>query len=422
MRAGQILKYEPALFLMLFAFFPPDYLMRFMWINYMVTFLRIFTAIFVLIAYIEEATVYFRKKYNIMLSVLFIELLLASIIKDRTTLYNWFMSTVVTLSACFFVEILLKKNAAKGLRCMYLYFAICVLINTATIFVYPEGMYANNNGIWVCWFLGEDNGAYIYYIIATMMAMLYHYCVYGKTTIVEILVMFSSFVFVFNNDIATGIACQMIWLFLFLGLRFKLFKRILKARYILYVTIGGFVFLVISRNVIMESMAEILGRNVTLTGRTIVWDRVLSGLSKNLLLGYGMISGEQFNDIFIRSSILNGILNAHNMILMLAVWGGVFAVGIFILLVFEACREAVCSKRTVFYRIVVMHIIILSIRFLVEAGSIMPYLVVFSMLAYASEFNKNNVLQSLPKNKRIKLTLNGGVTMPTRTKKGEIKV
>lgn len=384
--------------LMLLTLFPPEYLMQFSFFAYAVDALTICTVSIVFLTYFQDLNLHRRKRFNLFVVVLFVELFFATLFSEFNNFFNWFKSAILCFTCCFFAEEI-SLRPYKGIQCMYYYFSICVIINTATIFIFPNALYANNNGFYNCWFLGEDNGAYIYYLIATMFAMMYHYCVNEKTFVLEMIVIICSFLFVFHNDIATGIFCQIIWLLLFLAFHFKLLKRFFKARYILYIAMGGLIFLVLTRDLILEPITRALGRSTTLTGRTLLWDIVLNGLSDNLLFGYGMINGEEFDQIFLNS----GITNAHNWVLMLAVWGGVIAVVIFVLLVIEACRESSQNMGTTYYGIIVMHLVVITIRFLVEGGSISSYLFVFSLLDYSTEYYSNLHMALASVRKRIRL-------------------
>lgn len=356
-----------------------------------------------------------KKPFIFFFLLIWAELFLATIISAEASLYTYAINLMNVFTASFFVAELAVHSPYNGLKSLYVYFSLCVLINTATVFLFPGAMYANNRGLWVCWFLGEDNGAYVYYIMASAIAMLYCYYITQRTTLLSLLVWACSFIFVFHNDIATGIVCQVIWLLLVLGYRFKWFSKLLNARYALYITAGGFVFLVVTRSIIFEPIFALLNRRITLSGRTDLWDKVLAGLAQRPILGFGMCSGEQFDSFFLKS----GLLNAHNWLLMLAFYGGAVAVFLFGILFFVSCWEAQACRDTKYYRCIVIGLIVLSVRFLVEAGGITNYFMFLTLLAYSKEFVQNATRLPAPKSVKIRF---GSVPYQKNVVKGDIKL
>lgn len=378
----RILNSKWILLLLLLAFFPPEYLKQNTLISLFLDALRLSGFLLVSVLYLIDIRRHIKKHFNILLLVLWIELLFSTMLSHESHLLTYLIMAINTLGTCFLVEEIAIRSSYVGLKSMHLYFSACVLINTATVFLYPNAMYANNRNLWVCWFLGEDNGGYIYYIVASTVAMIYTQYISKRITVLSGLVWASSFIFVFYRDIATGKACQIIWAVLVLGYRFGWFRKLLKARYILYAIVGGFVAVVLLREFIFEPIVTILGRNITLTGRTLIWDHTLERIKGKPLLGFGMYSGEEFD----RAVMNKGLLNAHNWLLMLMFYGGIISVVLFTLAVICACRDAKPERNSSFYRCMVIGLIVLAVRFLVEAGQFQIMFVMLAILAHSKEF------------------------------------
>ena len=379
----QILNSKLIIILLLFAFFPPAYLGRIAVINLALDALKLAGFIMIFALFMVDIKKHLKKPFNILLIVLLAELLLSTLISKYASLYYYISTVVPILGICFLTGEIALHNPYTGLKSMYIYFSACVLINTATIFLFPNAMYANNRGIWVCWFLGEDNSGYIYYIVASTVAMIYTQCISKKATVLSFLVRGASFVFTFYRDIGTGKACQIIWAVLVLGYQFEWIRRFLKARYVLYVIAGGFVALVLLRSSIIAPIASALGRNVTITGRTLLWDRALIRIKEKPLLGFGLCTGEKYNEL-----MNTMVLSAHNWLLMLMFYGGIVAVVLFSLTVICACRDAKPARSSLFYRCMVIGLIVLAVRFLVEAGAMHIMFMMLAMIAYSNEFTQ----------------------------------
>lgn len=380
----QILNSKLIIILLLFAFFPPAYLGRIAVINLALDALKLAGFIMIFALFMVDIKKHLKKPFNILLIVLLAELLLSTLFSKYASLHYYISTVVPILDICFLTGEIALHNPYIGLKSMYIYFSACVLINTATIFLFPNAMYANNRGIWVCWFLGEDNGGYIYYIVASTVAMIYTQCISKKATVLSFLVWGSSFVFAFYRDIGTGKACQIIWAVLVLGYQFEWIRRFLKARYVLYVIAGGFVALVLLRSSIIAPIASALGKDITITGRTLIWDKTLLRISEKPLLGWGLCDGVVFDRLVMN----RGLLNAHNWLLMLTFYGGIIAAALFVLAVISACRYEKNDRNSLFYRCMVIGLIVLAVRFLVEAGSMPVMFMMLAMIAYSNEFTQ----------------------------------
>lgn len=386
MSLKRILNSRCAILTLLFVFFTPEYLIRNAIVNLVSDALRVVGFLLLCVMFFSDIRGHIKKRYNIFLIALWIELLISTLhsASNGASFYTYASNVTTTLGMCFLVAEIAMHNPHVGLESVYIYFSAIVLINTATVFIYPNAMYANNGGRWVCWFLGEDNGGYAYYIIASTVGLIYTQYISKKNTVFSWMVWISAFIFVFYRDIATGIVCQVIWAALILEYQFRWFRKLLKARYVFYAIFGSFVVVVMLRRFILEPIVSALGRSITLTGRTFIWDRVFERIQSNLLLGFGVRDGVAFD-----SMIMNrGLYNAHNWLLMLMFYGGIISIVLFSISVICACQDASRSRGNLFYCSVVIGLIVFSVRFLVEAGSMPLMFVTLSLLAYSNEYTQ----------------------------------
>ena len=397
MSIKKILNTKWLIMILLLGIFPPAYFNQIKLLDYCLEGLKAIVWFFVLMLYFASIKFHMKKVFNILLYVLVIELLFTTLKSKDASIYLWITQIVNVIIICFFVEEMMTYAPYNGLKCIYAYFSLITLINTITIFIFPNAMYPNVGGVWVCWFLGEDNNAYFYYILVSTLAMLYCHYVSKRITFLALMDWLSAFIFVFHNDIATGIVCQLIWLILVVAYQFKWLRKLLKAQYALYIMLVGFVALVISRNLILAPVVEALGRDITLSGRTIVWDRTIELILKKPIFGYGVCNGDVYAEMIGRS----GTTMAHDWILNLGFAGGVVAVAIHILQVFFACREAWTYRSTPYYHCLVIGFIIIYIRAVTE-GSFWPAYFMFpAMLCYSKEFLNGITLNPAPKKRLL---------------------
>lgn len=372
-------------FLLLFSLFPPRYFEENAIINLVLAAMKFFAALIVLLVYIKKIKLHLRKKYNILLVCIWLELLVSTFISVNigASVYQCCIAMLQVITTCFLVEELMTYAPIYGIKCMYIYFSLCVLVNTATVFIFPNAMYADQGG-WRCWILGDDNTGYAYYIVASTIASLYVDYIAKRITFISICVWVSAFIYVFQRGIGTGIMCQLIWLFLFLGSRFKCFRKILNAHYALYITIGFFLLIVLSRKFILEPIVTALGKTVTLSGRTIIWDTVLKSVRDKICLGYGFFVREGFNKLL---SLRGG--GTHNYFLNLLFQGGIVGVSLFSMLIFYACRTKKELLGTNYYKCLTIGLLVLAVRFLVENGRNEFFYMVLAMISYTPEFIEN---------------------------------
>lgn len=370
--------------LTLFALFPPDFLLKFAVFNVAQNIIKIGVFLTVLAIYISDISVHMKEKYNYFLLLFWAGIVFSSIIGNVSSIYESIGTITTTLIVCLFVEEVILYAPYKGLRYMYWYFSWLVIINTILVFVFPNALYPTEFGLNICWLLGDDNTAYTCYMFASTLCMVYSRCIVKKTTILSVMVWILSFVYVFQRDIATGVFCQIIWGIIFLIYHVGGIKKLIRANYAVYIIIGGLFLLVITRRIILEPIVAMLGRSVTLTGRTIVWDSVLKMIEQKPVLGYGIIDQKQFNSL-LNIPIL-GIHSAHNLLLELLVWGGIVAAVFFLLMVYFACRKGKSYRSTDYYRCLSIGIIVFCIRFLVEDGNSNLLYACLTLLAYTEEF------------------------------------
>lgn len=384
--------------LLLVSLFPPEYILQDPTMNVCMRILKVLSRFVILLMYFSNYKTHFKKKYNIILIALWLELLVPTFFFAGTSLHSWFENTMKVFCACFLIEELMLNTPRKGLWCLYTFFSFCVLSNTISVFLFPDGLYYNEvQRVPWCWILGGDNAAYTYYIIASTVAMLYSHYIKRRTTFICLLVWVSAFAFVFNRQIATGIVCQILWLLLFLGFRFKWFRKLLNARYALYLAVGSFIFVVIGRKFILAPIVTALGRDITLTGRTIIWDTVLKVVSQSPILGYGVHDGGQFDRMFSLQ-----VLGTHNYLLNLLFWGGAIAVILFVLMLYFSCKNGIKQRESWGVKCLTVGLIVCTTRFLTENGYVEFYYMLLTLMAYCKELERSSVEDYVPRKWKIR--------------------
>lgn len=99
----------------------------------------------------------------------------------------------------------------------------------------------------------------------------------------------------------------------------------------------------------LEDVMELLGRNLTLTGRTAVWFAVMTFIARRPFLGYGYSAfwqGMSGDSGYISLALHWDVPHAHNGLLELGLDTGLIGISLFLLSFVAACRQALRFYRS----------------------------------------------------------------------------
>lgn len=380
MSIKSILNKKWIIIIFLLAIFTPAYFDQNVAVKTILNGLKLIVLIVVFLLHFINIKTHSKKPYNIILIILWTELFISTLISPDVSIYVYTTQAIDTLIPCFLIGALAIHSPVNGIKALYYYFSTCVLINTITFILFPGALYADIGG-WRCWILGDDNASYSYYVMASTFAMIYCSCVKKRTTFVSVLVWISGFIFSFGREMGNGIICQIIWLVLFMLYHFRGMKKLLKARYIFYATVIGFLGVVVFRNFIIGSVATALGKDITLSGRTQLWDKVIKAVMSRPVLGYGVCDGETFNGV-----VSTNAGGPHDYILQIMFWGGIIALAILPFMLITSVKASAKARNTDFYKCVVLGLIVMSIKLMVDCAYSDHFYMLLTLLAYSPEF------------------------------------
>ena len=216
----------------------------------------------------------------------------------------------------------LRHYSKNVISSFYLVFYILTVINFYTIVRYPNGWYAgelfSNN-----WFFGYDNIHIVMYFPALMFMWLNTKMNNKKMGAKEyILIAIISYCVYFCFSANSVVAFTVFLIYLGFYKYINRSKR-LNVKSYTYIFIAIFVGIVLLRlqNLFSWLIVDILGKNLTFTGRTKIWDEVIKYIKLNWITGYGQ------EDTAIIGSKLGhrAFTHAHNTILDVLYKGGVLS-------------------------------------------------------------------------------------------------
>lgn len=252
-----------------------------------------------------------------------------------------FISDLYTWIPILTIVLVVATASANHLR--ELLTAVCVVstalcvINLLSMIVYPDGMYETPTMFKRdCFFWGHRNGGYTISIPAIISSLcidsLRGRRISGRSV--------SIFVLALAMSVAKFSATSFLAIFL-LGIcvaaaQIRALRKWINGFTFLGAYIVLFLGIVVFRlQLLFEPIFQMLGRNASFTGRTVIWDYVISMISdpSHIVLGYG----QQFTSFFQPTG--QAIGSAHNTILHIVLLGGLIALAVFsAICIFASCR------------------------------------------------------------------------------------
>lgn len=176
-------------------------------------------------------------------------------------------------------------------------FILLLFVDTFTGTVQIAGIRIfENNAIT---FLGLDN--YAAFIIIPMLSIIFFtsYICVGRIRRIDIMIYFLSFTMkLLTNSLSALLALIIFGLTIFLGLHWEKIREQITPRKIMILIIILLIMIVgFGIQNFFEPLFTKLGRDVTLSYRTVIWDKLLRSIPESLLIGYGKTSGDEFKTI-----------------------------------------------------------------------------------------------------------------------------
>lgn len=214
------------------------------------------------------------------------------------------------------------------LRVVYVVLGILVVANFITIIAYPNGMYVTGvtNLAYENWLLGFKNKHIVFYLplmLATFALIETEGVTWDKVAVL------CSIVF---SSLLTGSSTTIVCMALLVVLSFIPFFR---ERYHLfnartYLVVGLILFLLVVLLRAQEGISavvELLGKDMTFSNRTFLWDTALHQIASSPLTGHGYLSLDLRHLIYVSQSVMS----AHDQLLEYAVVGGYVLVALYLM-------------------------------------------------------------------------------------------
>lgn len=230
----------------------------------------------------------------------------------------------VILGISMIVSYFARKNPGEFLKALMANFEWLIYVHLFTQIVVPEGLYQIRRH--PVYFLGLDNGAIIYILPALTIAYLYYLCIGKKLR--PLLLASACVASTIIGWCATSVVGLITAGILILLINGRKLRKWIKLIHIWIVAIIIDILITIFR--IMDTfpplkrfIVDFLGKNTTLTGRTMVWDDAIMYWRRSPVIGNG------FNTIIYHGQ--NAFNHAHNAYFQYLMISGVIGLALFVL-------------------------------------------------------------------------------------------
>ena len=326
-------------FLMIFPYIEPTYLST----TAIEPFLSILRNIFFVFSTLLVANYLVRKKnkYDIYflcaIYAYFLLLLISTLLSPSGNILQWYYQTIVDVSICNIMFLWIKNNYRTCISYLLTYLELLLIVNLATIILFPNGMYFN--GVYSQWFLGYDNTHIRWMIPALTLSLIWsfiqasngkwkanHLGVHSRTLFLWGICLCQIVISASATSIVAFVSFTGLLLFLSKDQKIIINRKrnIYTMKFSFLIAVIGTVTVALMANFLLpnllESIQSFFNKNIEVN-RMIVWRNAIMHILQNPILGVG-IELQSVTGMKLMGSTLQGT-SAHNYILNVLYQSGI---------------------------------------------------------------------------------------------------
>src|SRR5699024_8702755 len=340
-----------------------------------------------------------NKRFNVIIFVIIIYFLWRS-------LTSYFYSdnvldltnSVKVITLALFINITIKKYTRSILFSLSILFSIYIYINFMSIYLFPNGLYIvdrPSSGTTVGWFLGIAN-QFAYVIIPGLTFIILNaYYKYRKINILTWITIIISLLSLIKVWTATGIVSIFFIILLSIYISFRPNPKYTNFYMFSYIYI--FIYLMIFNlekiPPIKIIVVDLLQKDLTLSFRTVIWEKALSVIESSLIFGHG-----------INTYVLAGEVTsfaAHNLLLQIILDSGIVGVTLILIIILISGRQLQYNRSRAISYIILSGVFAILVGGLAESYHI-TYLLVLLIFGY----NVNAIINNFDRNVGSKIYSN----------------
>ena len=296
--------------------------------------LPIFFKVFNILSFIVCLDIFFLyllngkySKFSILLMFFWLLLFLSSYLGEYSSIKLAFMSYYKFVAIVFYLDYGLNHYCKKIVSSLYYALYLLIAINFYTLIKYPNGWYSSSNYV-NNWFFDYDNMHIFMYFPAVLVMYIHNYIENKKLNIGNIvLLLMITYGVYYCFSANTVVAYTLFLAYLFFKKFFDSYEILNSKTYFIIYLVIFFAFVLFRiQNLFAWLIVGILGKSLTFTNRTFIWDKVIDFIKVHPIFGYGRES----TDILTAKLGRSTFTHAHNTILDVTYKGGILSLIVFI--------------------------------------------------------------------------------------------
>ncbi|MEQ2372334.1 O-antigen ligase family protein [Blautia sp. CLA-JM-H16] len=271
---------------------------------------------------------------------------------------TWMNYALPNIAMAFLVDFGIKKKPKVAIKAVALIGMFHLLINNLLGYVSSNGM----NWYWLG--LRVRIASYAFPVIAVLMIALFYFKKSRKCKIIWLISflvsLLASIQFFLKEQVATALVTLGAFVIYFLLFCFmeKLTSKFAPKAWCVEIVINiGIVFFGIQSK-FAWLIEGILGKSLTFTGRTTIWNSAFGQAMEHCIFGSGIGTARVFND--------NGVTYEHNQLLNMFYTGGLIALMLFLIILFISIKRVCDTKRSILNKIMASILLACSIEMITE--------------------------------------------------------
>ena len=339
--------------------------------------------VWVICKIIKENPTYLLDKYVVCIIGVAATILLSTLINDQS-IRNWLGRWAPRVAVVLLAMHAMKRSPVEFIYGSALLVSTLCIANLCTVIIFPEGLYQTaSTFVGDNFFLGHRNGTavYLYQMLASSLIIenvKSKKFTIGPLTITLYLVALLQTLLAFC---ATTLLSLIIMALIALVIKAKKARKILSPLSALILSAIGNVSVVLVRvhEVFAPLIEVVLRRDITLSNRTIIWDKAINMLSgTNAVLGKGVDGHRQ---IIIGETVIS---SAHNDLLNITLQGGLVSLVLYcgsFYYVAQRITKTCCVSMRLCVTVVMIPLGILSIAYPIASVPVFLMLSIFYFLS-----------------------------------------
>lgn len=274
------------------------------------------------------------------------------------------VSCVTVMGFCMLTELCLKRNCERYFSVVYHIYFLLILINFVVLLIFPGGIAGDDYYHNAYNFLGKDNGL----AVAVMVPLMAISCIYSafrrkKLTFSALLMLAMISATVLITWSATGVVAWFVMiayiLFVYRGRLTKYFNSY--ALFATFVVLQILIVFLRLQDYFAFIIEDILGKSITFTGRTEIWDMIYPIILQSPVIGHGLYEGYGlvvWHDKY---------MYAHNAVLEILTQSGVIGLILFAIPFIMAAVKLYKYRKHFLSGIVTVTLFVFLVTYLMEA-------------------------------------------------------